>query len=849
MEVNSPKSRAFLHVLFLSLVVLGNSQHAKPTGAATPSGGKSPDNFAGNPKHTDFIPNANVIPDLKKHEKDEGGIPSHSDLAIPQRKRDYTEIGHRSGRKIRRDPLPLAYISNSGRTNGGSSGLACVTKYVHCGKTCGTKIGGKCLLKIPVPKMCKRMVPTKVLCPGKKAKMCSYMKKVPSICKSSKAEELDCTSQYRTKKRVCKWIKRSVEEDKKTIERCRNFARCSMWKRRACKYETKSVACSKPKTPCKECAGGFLLRNCPKQVQKRVEVPCPRVSPSPRAAPSRKPSPPPSTPPAHKPRGASAPRTPPRPSPRPSSSTTPRPSSSTTPRPSSSTTPRPSSPIAPRSPFATAPMPFSDKGSGISTVMCFASLFEEDKCSKASRFCRLISDDFNSVRCTIAVCQDCKRLRFMHVSKKLRAYCQQLVRSDCKLFSSTRQLTADTNNGIVEIHNRVSRTRKCFRTVTTTVNTPCNEKLPAGEVCSEGCRLKAKCEKKVLQAGVCKDNLPALCKEKEPEGCMTLFKPSVKSCKDVWVTPSKKTCNLKLPSERVCYKHERKWRPCAAEQKEDKGVLGLLKKNFGDASKLCEQMTEEKYVCGQTHQRTAVSCTQNSCKPKFCSQKVCGATNRAQKALVGIAGAGIGMWSGARSGGRKRGVVRLGEWKKRLESKKRIGALKGQGRKNGRRVGGKKVAGKREGRSKKGNRVRRRNKKGFGAKKSRGRKNGRGVRGKKAAGKRDGRKKGDGLRRRNKKRGGKKNRDDVTSKSQGRKHRLRRSSKKGNENKNGLRRRRRAGKKGGKRRNPRSERGRGGKKGSRARRRKISKGRRNGRARKETAKGKKAETRGKNDRS
>lgn len=253
---------------------------------------------------------------------------------------------------------------------------------------------------------------------------------------------------------------------------------------------------------------------------------------------------------------------------------------------------------------------FKDVSSYTEVVRCYFAVFLEQECHNMPPFCDLFDRIFDMKLCEAAVCNDCRRLKWMPVSEKLAMKCEEMLRSKCKTYGSIRMVMG--NEEITYAHpirtkdfKRDLKTRvrtvgssiireggQCYKIEKRKVTTSCPKDLPNGYICHNGCSRKI-CERQKevqMSENECLARLPQQCR-------------------------SKPSCVRKTGTRRVCGEKEVMkvckfdvQQPYACEKR-----TGPLDCENVKNTKWCHRSIQQSYMCGHVSKRVRGTCSETEC--------------------------------------------------------------------------------------------------------------------------------------------------------------------------------------------------------------------------------------------
>ena len=258
---------------------------------------------------------------------------------------------------------------------------------------------------------------------------------------------------------------------------------------------------------------------------------------------------------------------------------------------------------------------FKDTGSFASSVRCFASFFEDAYCRGAPVQCHLFHERFDAEVCTANVCRECKKIRHMATSRKLKQYCGKFVKTSCININlstrvSDRQKFTDILDSLQLPQVGHSGSKQCFKTVQKVVQLPCNRAMPRNERCVKGCRMKiCRNRRKPVKKQFCRNNLPKRCRD-----FFDKCRPErqTKKCRRVRKKVGTRPCNTTKVQKYRCFRSHVEQKPCRHQRAN---------------VKRCARSVTQKFICGKLKKKVKVACRKpriiRKCHRKFCNIKKC----------------------------------------------------------------------------------------------------------------------------------------------------------------------------------------------------------------------------------
>lgn len=247
--------------------------------------------------------------------------------------------------------------------------------------------------------------------------------------------------------------------------------------------------------------------------------------------------------------------------------------------------------------------------------------------------CQLFDDGFDASQCSAQVCKDCRRLKKEAISKEIKMYCKSMLRSSCKTlpFAQTAARPVDDPDSGGERSGAwdVVRTRdvrwkgvekkngRCFRTIKKRVTVPCNRKMPSGEMCENGCRVRKCRAASTTYDKACMAKIPPKCRSATRRKPKCYMKPVKKAeCKFV---RKRKLCLREETKQMPCQRYKSVTAPCKS-----KGIHKLFGKALSMIQRKCQGMVKRSYRCGNKLLKMKTLCPYKSyCSTKYCDVKVC----------------------------------------------------------------------------------------------------------------------------------------------------------------------------------------------------------------------------------
>lgn len=324
-----------------------------------------------------------------------------------------------------------------------------------------------------IPRLCPIPVKISGACQGATVSLCPSPTTIPDICQRRNVRHVPC------EEKGCFAVREIMGRCTPNSQGQYNCSHSTNGKCRVLERAV-DVPCTEPINTCEECRKRVLLKKCKTNIRTQKIVPCDQLGEQETVTLSTM-------------------------LPKELSKTQPiEPASSSeadisVPIPSSMASPRqkpiPQQPNLSPHPLPKAEeyvsaleVPFPDKHIYSRNLRCFASFYDNRECGLVNDFCRVDSKMFDTVACTMNVCDTCGNIGDRPASNMLQRYCRMLSVDTCKKVDLEAELSQE-----LFVLERPIQKGFCVQEIVGESLEACDEDMKEWEMCHRGCRVE-KCK-------------------------------------------------------------------------------------------------------------------------------------------------------------------------------------------------------------------------------------------------------------------------------------------------------------------------------------------------------------------